>query len=218
MTEAEWVACTEPEPMLEFLRGKSSDRKLRLFACACCRHVWDRLQSGYSHDAVEATEQIVDGLAQGDDIRALYRIRGEIIWAEGGRWANSIAFSLATPLKDSWERGREVAWETAALGGRKKERHHQAILVLDIFGNPFCPVSLDPAWLTWKDGTIPKMAQVIYQDRHMPAGQLDPDRMAILGDALEDAGCSDPDILGHCRGPGPHVRGCWLIDLILGKG
>jgi hypothetical protein len=91
-------------------------------------------------------------------------------------------------------------------------------LLRDIFGNPSHPVSVDPAWLTWKDGTIPKMAQVIYEDRDLPSGHLDNARLAVLADALEDAGCTDADILGHCRQAGVHVRGCWVVDLILGKG
>ena len=61
------------------------------------------------------------------------------------------------------------------------------------------------------------MAQVIYEDRDLPSGHLDNARLAVLGDALEDAGCTDADILKHCRGSGPHVRGCWVVDLLLGK-
>jgi hypothetical protein len=96
-------------------------------------------------------------------------------------------------------------------------REAAAQLLRDMFGNPFRPAPLDPAWLNWKGGTIPRLAEVIYQDRELPTGHLDRDRLAVLGDALEDAGCTDPDILDHCRQPGEHVRGCWLIDLILGK-
>jgi hypothetical protein len=92
-----------------------------------------------------------------------------------------------------------------------------AHVLRDLFGNPFRPAPLDPAVLIWKDGTIPRLAQVIYEERELPSGHLDRDGLAILGDALEDSGCSDTDILGHCRGPGPHVRGCWVIDLLLGK-
>jgi hypothetical protein len=63
-----------------------------------------------------------------------------------------------------------------------------------------------------------RLAQAAYEDRHLPAGTLDDTRLLILADALEEAGCSDAAILGHLRGPGPHVRGCWVLDLILGKG
>jgi len=80
----------------------------------------------------------------------------------------------------------------------------------DIFGNPFRPVTVNPGWLAWNDGTVPRIAQAIYDERAF-------DRMTILADALEDAGCTDQDILGHCRSGGEHVRGCWVVDLLLGK-
>jgi hypothetical protein len=80
----------------------------------------------------------------------------------------------------------------------------------DIFGNPFHPISLDPGWTVWNNGLIRKMAGDIYNERRF--GDL-----PILADALEDAGCTEPNILSHCRGPGPHVRGCWVVDLLLGK-
>jgi hypothetical protein len=76
-----------------------------------------------------------------------------------------------------------------------------------IFGNPFRPVSFDPNWRT---STVVALAEGVYADRAF-------DRLPILADALEDAGCGHPDILAHCRGPGPHARGCWVVDLVLGK-
>ncbi len=91
------------------------------------------------------------------------------------------------------------------------ERTAQAILLRDIFGNPFRPMpEVDPAWLAWDGGVVPAMALGIYDE-------LAFDHMPVLGDALEEAGCTDAEILGHCRGQGPHARGCWLIDLLLGK-
>jgi hypothetical protein len=90
-------------------------------------------------------------------------------------------------------------------------------ILRDTLGSPFRPVPLDPAWLTWRDGTIPKLAQAIYEDRQLPTGHLDTSRLHILADALQDAGCTEPDILAHCRSDGPHVRGCWVVDLLLGK-
>jgi hypothetical protein len=81
-------------------------------------------------------------------------------------------------------------------------------LLRDIFGNPFRPVAIDPAWVT---STVVALARGIYDDRAF-------DRMPILADALEDAGCDHSDILTHCRDPeAMHVRGCWAIDLVLGK-
>jgi hypothetical protein len=85
-----------------------------------------------------------------------------------------------------------------------------AAVVRDIFGNPFRPVSLDPAWLSWNEGTVPRIAQVIYEDGRF-------NKLPVLADALEEAGCDNDAILSHCREPGPHARGCWVIDQVLGK-
>src|SRR5207244_10594160 len=93
---------------------------------------------------------------------------------------------------------------------RAAEEIAQANLLRHVLGNPFRRVSIAPAWLVWNDGTIPKLAQTIYDERAF-------DRLPILADALEDAGCDDAEILAHCRGPGPHVRGCYVLDLLLGK-
>jgi len=87
------------------------------------------------------------------------------------------------------------------------ERTAEAAILRDIFGNSFCPVTSVAGWL---NTNIVALAQAIYDDRAF-------DRMSILADALEDAGCANQDILNHCRQPGVHVRGCWLIDLFLGK-
>jgi hypothetical protein len=83
----------------------------------------------------------------------------------------------------------------------------KSAFVRDIFGNPFRPVTFNPAWRT---SNVTALAQAIYDDRAF-------DRLPILADALEDAGCDRVDILNHCRQPGEHVRGCWVVDLVLGK-
>jgi hypothetical protein len=101
---------------------------------------------------------------------------------------------------------------------RAEEKKAQSLFLRDIFGPlPFFPPSPDPGWLSWHGSTIPKLARAIYDERALPSSHLDNTRLAILADALEDAGCTDPDLLGHCRSPGPHVRGCWVVDLLLGK-
>jgi hypothetical protein len=89
----------------------------------------------------------------------------------------------------------------------------------DIFGPlPFCSVaSPEPRILAWNDGTVSKIAQALYHERHLPDGTLDQQRFAVLADALEEAGVADSALLSHCRRPGPHVRGCWAVDLILSK-
>jgi hypothetical protein len=86
----------------------------------------------------------------------------------------------------------------------------QCVMLRCIFGNLFHPATLDPTWLAWNGGTVPKLAQAIYDDRRFSD-------LPILADALEEAGCTDADILAHCRSEGPHVRGCWVVDLLLGK-
>ena len=93
----------------------------------------------------------------------------------------------------------------------------QCHLLRDIFGNPFRPASLAPSVLTWNDATVVRLAQATYDERHMPSGLLDNVRLAVLADALEEAGCQDQEILSHCRSGGEHIRGCWVVDLLLGR-
>jgi hypothetical protein len=94
----------------------------------------------------------------------------------------------------------------------------QAELLRDIFGNPFHPSPFLPSnVLRWNDGTIVRLAEVVYEESDMPGGALDNSRLAILADALLDAGCDDEALIQHCRSEGQHVRGCWAIDLILEK-
>jgi hypothetical protein len=106
-----------------------------------------------------------------------------------------------------------VAAERAAVA---VERQGQADLLRDIFGSrPFREVVLD---LAWNGGTIKRLATTAYENRSLPRGTLDNARMAVLGDALEESGCQDQEILRHCREPGAvHVRGCWLVDALLDK-
>jgi hypothetical protein len=90
------------------------------------------------------------------------------------------------------------------------EGRQQRLLLADIFGNPFRAVCIERVWLRWNDCTVPKIAQGIYDDRRFRD-------LPILADALLDAGCDDEALMLHLRSPGPHVRGCWALDLVLGK-
>jgi hypothetical protein len=99
----------------------------------------------------------------------------------------------------------------AYRGGAGAERAAQARLLREVAGNPFRRVRVYADWLRWNDRTIPRLAESIYEERAF-------ERLPILADALEDAGCTDPDILGHCRRPAAHVPGCWFLDLVLRKG
>jgi hypothetical protein len=123
------------------------------------------------------------------------------------------------------ERHRRLAgaWEVArvavtAFESPAAEARAQADLLRDIFGPlPYRPVTLSPSVRTWNDGCVVQLATGIYAERSLPEGTLDVRRLAILGDALEEAGVTDQEVLGHLRGPGPHCRGCWVVDLVLGK-
>jgi hypothetical protein len=219
MTEQEWldcadpVACPDPQKMLEFLQGKASHRKLRLFACACCRRIWAWLDD-LNKRAVEAAEQFADGLVSEQaciDCRdAAYDPYAET--EQGGQPVSSSAVQWAAgPREHFIDRAGHVArCCQLVLSYSGAEPDIQASLLHDIFGNPFRPISIPPAVLAWNDGTLPRLAQAIYEERAF-------NRLPILADALEDAGCNDADILRHCRGGGEHVRGCWVVDLVLGK-
>jgi hypothetical protein len=130
---------------------------------------------------------------------------------------DSVAVTCAEATEDDW-----FAW--SFCGGppdplwqatRTAEERFQAGVLREVVPNPFLPVALDP---TWRTPIVVALARAAYDERLLQSGQLAPDRLAVLADALEDAGCTDAETLSHLRGPsGPHVRGCWVIDLLLGK-
>jgi hypothetical protein len=218
MTEAEWLACTDPGPMLAFLRGKASERKLRLFAVACYRRVPGL--AGLPEIAV--AERVAEGLATENELADARdeSARCDVQWVGQFSYApppEEILLPLgagvavtASPATDA----AEAASAKAVLFAGDGERQGQAALVRDIFGNPFRPVAVDRSWAT---PTVVALAQAASSERVMPSAHLDPAQLAILADALEDAGCTDQAMLGHCRSEGPHVRGCWVVDLLLGK-
>ena len=223
MTEAEWLVCANPESMLHSLMGAAGERKSRLFAVACCRRVWGDIRDAACRAAVEATERFVEG-AETEEGRRRRHGRAEAAhgacYAEFGHDhpATRAAFAAMSASAHAmpWLVGYNVrtAAAMAAKGAadlapdRGVEGAEQAALLRDIFGNPFRPVSADPPWFT---ADVVALAAGIYEERAF-------DRLSILADALQDAGCDDVDLLDHCRQPGEHVRGCWVIDLLLGKG
>jgi hypothetical protein len=293
------------QALLELVRAKmsdrkTSDRKLRLFACACCRYIpWHVLDcpsrsaidvvERYADDAT-GTDELVAAQADADeavrhaddyynttreeffDTSAPFRLfsldyptplppllaaDAECQAAEAAAWAVAIArepesdrpvdaavngaaclmhlmvnavacYDAYCTVVDIWvnlEDGEEV-WtarsrplvEQARREAEAAAEQWQSDILRDIFGNPcrFPPV-LSPDILAWNDGTVPRVALGIYEDRQLPAGTLDTARFAILADALHDAGCENEELMAHCRGDGVHVRGCWAIDHILGK-
>jgi len=217
--------------MLEFLKGKASDRKLRMFACACARAVWYLLVDERSQNAVFTAERFADGQASEAELEAA------ALAASGVQMPLHLHFDLAAEAAglaaaddisaESAECVVEIAIlntlgprlrDAAYLAHRRIERATTTRWLHDIVGNPYRPrPALPRAVLAWNDGTVTRIAQAIYEERQLPAGTLDPARLAILSDALLDAGCDDEDLLAHLRSEGPHVRGCFAIDLILGK-
>jgi hypothetical protein len=201
MTEQEWLESTDPGPMLEFLRGKASDRKLRLFACACTRRVWEPMWKLDRYEPDGATVEAVEQLAEGPaDSVKLAGVRGRAS-LEVDLLACEDAFGAA------WWATEELPM---AMPEWQDEMAPQADLLRDIFGNPFRPVVIEPSWLTWHDRCAGKIAQGIYDERAF-------DRLPTLADILEEAGCTNRNLLDHCHQPEPHVRGCFVVDALLGK-
>ena len=215
------AAARHPSFMLQSLGGHSSDRKLRLFAAACARRVATFVADARTFDAVvDVAERFADGLATDDEREA-----GRLL-AGGAAKATESPGGLPIPTfaqRAVWCAYYSVAGEAhkAAIGAsevtisvvgsraeahaessnhvaRRDEWHRQSDALRCIFGNPFRPVSVDPSWLT---STVGALANGVYADRAF-------DRLPILAEALMDAGCDNDDVLNHCRGDGPHVRGC----------
>ena len=201
--------------MLAFVRGRqgTSGRKLRLFACACCRRIWPLLRDERSSSAVEVAEQFADGGATEDElVRTWRKAEGacDTVARYAGRSYQFAALAACAFVEDSrhWAphfRGWQDAAE--ATSDKASEYRAQAGFVRDIFGPlPFRQVRVEPAWLT---KNVIDLACTIYELCAF-------DRLLILADALLDAGCNDETMLDHCRQVG-HVRGCWVVDLLLGK-
>jgi hypothetical protein len=222
VTEEEWLLGSTPDRMLTHVAGTASPRKLRLFAVACCRRIWHRLADERSRQAILASEGYADGRVKR---RELVESRQQALLVKE---LNSVttpgefaAAAVARPrLVPHWvaQLARTASADAVARAGwvtyreaLHAETRNQAILLREVLGNPFCPIAVDPAWLAANDGAVRQLAESIYEERAF-------DRLPILADALEDAGCAVAEVLDHCRTGGEHVRGCWVVDLILGRG
>ncbi len=210
MTARRWDVCREPDKMLGFLGDRASARKLRLFGCACCRRVPDLLDDARRRQALEVAERFADGRARARQLRAAQRVMEETRGPGYGPNAARAAWYCCRPWLDAGSIHRNISLGIAHGKRRSAEVAAQAALLREVFGNPLRPVALDPAWLAWRGGTVPNLARAICEDGAF-------DRLPILADALEEAGCADADILEHCRAPRPHVRGCHVLDAIMGR-
>jgi hypothetical protein len=227
MAEAEWLACDDPEALLFAIEPRG--RKVRLYALACCRRIWDRLDDA-TRALVLAAEQYSDGGSSGSDLLGASRLLkeqgppypsvgwhavraaiddayphglepdGEYSLGQALEVSRNVTRSLLSPTQETVDYWERPEWKAEAAG--------QAALVRGIFGNPFCFVAFSPSW---RISTALALACQMYASRDFSG-------MPILADALQDAGCDSGDVLNHCRGAGAtHVRGCWGCDLVLGK-
>lgn len=229
--EHHWVSAGDPVVLLEMLPDQVGERTRRLFACACARALFPVLADCREVlDSIEAAERYADGLIRGTPLRAAYdrmvslRNRAYATAMRSGmtseeekhRFEALTCASLACAHPASTDNTRLLVRTARSLGrGTRNER--LLALLRDAFANPFRQASLSADVLAWQGGTVGKLAQAAYEERQLPAGTLDPALIAVLADALDDAGCSDDSILDHLRSPGPHVCGCWVVDLILAK-
>jgi hypothetical protein len=217
MKEAQWLSSLDAPPMLRFLGKKLSDRKFRLFACGGCRRVWKSLSLKPVREVVEAAERFADG-----------EMDTKTLWTVWEKSVQAVArSSQRNPRRLGWDARYTVKMFKLALATNVGFTDRRAFFELDVpepdevtfrtmvnadllrcvVGNPFRPVAFDPRWRT---EDVLGLGRGIYEDRAF-------DRLPLLADALMDAGCDSDDILSHCRGEGPHVRGCWVVDLVLGK-
>jgi hypothetical protein len=234
MTEQEWLGGSDPRAMLDQVRDRLSERKLRWFACGCVRQVWENLVDERSQQAVEVAERYAEGLAslaelagaeavafqvaRLADLRATVSDPGWAATRAAARVANFDAYSAASGA--AFIAALCAApWSFAPSGAVEHHgdplakawaRRQQCDLLREIAGNPFRPVLLRPEWLTSNSSAVLRLAEHIYQEGCF-------DELPVLGDALEEAGCTEPRLLEHCRRAGGHVRGCWVLDLVLGR-
>jgi hypothetical protein len=211
MTEEEWLASPDLRQILVSVRDGATERKLRLYAAACSRHAGPpRLDAAWDQ-ALEAAEGYADGSADEARLAEARERVGRMLPAVAGDESFGLqASAWAACHADAGLAATEAAG--LAADSHPEQMSGQTALLRCIFGNPFRPVSFDPKILT---PTVLSLAQAAYDERAMPSGELDRHRLGILADALEEAGCANNENLAHLRGPGPHVRGCWVVDLIV---
>jgi hypothetical protein len=210
MTEEEWLA--EPWPLwMVFDPICRSSRKRRLFVVACIRRFPQLLKDKTLKNSLQWAEAYVDDAADESSSMKLYRKA-----SAGSELSLQLARALLEPRFGKYVMAIEDLF--AELGHRQDRRSDPAVarekeaqkeIVFEIFGNPFHPITPSLNLFTWNDVAIPQIAEAIYEERRFGD-------MSILADALEDAGC-EPALVEHCRNEQPHVRGCWVIDLLLGK-
>jgi hypothetical protein len=237
MTEEEWLTGEEPTALLLRRPRPVSGRKLRLFAVACCRRLNALRGDGRVWASLAVAERFAEGLAgEAERARAAQTLRETVETTETGsamRWARQAAWfaTRAGTLLPATGAARAAAYaaeeavrERKGLDSRiyprpdlpdvreasEAECAAQAELVREVIGNPFRRLAIKPYWLAWEGGVVRQLARTIDE-----LGAYD--RLPYLADALEEAGCTCEELLRHCRSATGHTRGCWAVDLLLGK-
>jgi hypothetical protein len=230
MTGAEWLGGEDLFRMLEHVRLRASERKFRLFCCACIRELGHLLPDQRARQAFFVAERHADGLTSADE------------WASAHAEARTAHRNLFSPTSPAREYDHRVFYKVVTVhdalmqatnpahdpfgaasatvralllherdpSWRKRVLRTQCNLLRDLFGNPFRPLPLDRRWLRAHGRAPAEIAAAIYADRSF-------DELPILADALADAGCGSEELIRHCREPGEHGRGCWAVDALLGK-
>jgi hypothetical protein len=227
----EWFACSGPAEYFDYLPALSSDRRVRLFFCGDCRLSWPELSDPRSRAAVKVAEAFADGQAGLAELAAAHQAALQAARrepAEAARWA------VAATSPVDWEELYVSGWTAAQQGGvwrresdglpsskarflgnwvtrwaRAGRQKQRRALFRDLCRSPLHGV-MDATWLAGQGKCVVQLAHAIYIKRRFAD-------LPVLADALEEAGCTNADILDHCRKPGTHVRGCWVVDLLLGK-
>ena len=233
MTEVEWLASTDPHSLFEYVRLTASERKRWLSVVACASRIPRTISCPEIEEAVELITRLAEGRGEVRDAHAFYvammarasefsplaltdveKAQAELaaaILGDTNSWrvwmlAYVVGMTAGTLFDEEGKKLLSV-WTPELSIAVEKEHSAASEFLRDIFGNPFRPTSIDPSWRT---STVVALARGMYESRDFSP-------MTILSDALQDAGCDNEDILNHCRGEGPHVRGCWIVDMILAK-
>jgi hypothetical protein len=203
VNEQEWLTSDDPLQLLAYVDASLEARKAFLVTAACFRRHWERLPA-VAQEWARMAESAAEGKASRQDLDDRFEALEESLNVFGPPGEFVALLDMAYGMwKSEWPELQVAEWQRETAWHR--ERIAQASLVRDIFGNPFRPVIPQP---TWRTEAALGLAGAAY------AGEFT--TLPHLADALDRAGCDNADLLAHCRGPGPHVRGCWVLDLLLG--
>jgi len=227
VNEKEWLVEEDVYALLDHV-AHTSVRKSRLFALACYQRAREYCAFRESRELALVVQRFVDEKATSVELDEAKRRLWNAIeespvpdWVTDAReyrtyryWPDKIPLRAAEDAVDTFavaEAAIYIDTEHPRPEREEAELHPAlAAVVRDLFGNPFRPVTLDPALLGWNNEGAPRLAQSIYDEEAF-------DRLGELADTLAEAGCTNREVLDHCRSAGPHVRGCWVVDLLLGK-